>query len=46
MHSEVGLNCKLQVLVYQTSSEHKYIRKLKILIFLTMNCFEDFDMQW
>lgn len=44
MQSEVGLNCKLQVLVYQASSECKYIKKLKIQIYLMMNCFEDFDM--
>lgn len=46
MQSEVALNCKLQVhvLVYQASSECKYIKKLKIQIYLMMNCFEDFDM--
>lgn len=44
MQSEVALNCKLQVLVYQASSECKYIKKLKIQIYLMMNCFEEFDM--
>lgn len=44
MKSEVALSCKLQVLVYQASSECKYIKKLKIQIYLMMKCFEDFDM--
>lgn len=44
MQSEVALSCKLQVLVYQASSECKYIKKIKIKIYLMMNCFEDFDM--
>lgn len=45
MQSEVALNCKLQVLVYQASSECKYIKKLKIQIYLMMNYFEDFDSE-